>query len=64
MSKNLRMTLLVVLSFMALIFWYLAITVPMVSATAPALFAIFLSVLVYFIWRKKPKKVSRGEISA
>lgn len=39
----------------ALLFWYMTLTVPMVSATAPALIAIALTIGVYFLWPKHHK---------
>lgn len=55
----LRWILTVVVSLLALLFWYMTLTVPMVSAAAPALIAIALSVGVYFVRPKhhKPSKV-------
>lgn len=55
----LRWILTVIVSLLALLFWYMTLTVPMVSAAAPALIAIALSVGVYFVRPKhhKPSKV-------
>lgn len=51
-----RWILTSVLSLLALLFWYMALTVPMISAAAPAVIAIALSVAVYFTWPKHRKK--------
>lgn len=40
----------------ALLFWYITISVPMISATAPAVIAIALSILAYFVWPKRRRK--------
>lgn len=54
----LRWILTVVAVVLALLFWYMALTVPMVSAAAPALIAIALTVGVYFLWPKRHHKVA------
>lgn len=40
----------------ALLFWYTALTVPMISATAPALIALCLTLTLFFIWPKRGSK--------
>jgi len=53
-----RWILTVVAALLALLFWYMTLTVPMVSATAPAVIAVALTVGVFFAWPKRNKKVS------
>lgn len=48
-------TTLVIL--LALLFWYMALTVPMGSASAPTIIAIALSISAYFVWPKNRKVV-------
>jgi hypothetical protein len=52
-----RWILTVVAVIFALMFWYIALTVPMVSATAPVVIAVALTVGVFFVWPKRNKKV-------
>lgn len=56
MPRWLRLTLAVVVLLFALLFWYMTLTVPMISATAPALIAIVLSFATYFVWPKRRKE--------
>ena len=44
-------TIIVILA--ALLFWFMTLTVPMITATTPGLIALALSVLAYFTWPKK-----------
>lgn len=46
-----------VVILLALFFWYVTLTVPMISATAPGMIAIALSVTIYFLWPKRRKTV-------
>jgi hypothetical protein len=48
-----RKIITTVVVLLAILFWYMTLTVPMISATAPGLIALALSVLAYFIWPKK-----------
>lgn len=52
----LRWLLTAVIIIVALFFWYVTLTVPMISATAPAMIAIALSIMTYFIWPKRRRK--------
>lgn len=51
----LRWLLTVLAIIFALLFWYMALTVPMVQATAPAIIAVALSVVAFFAWPKHRK---------
>jgi Flp pilus assembly protein TadB len=53
----LRKIFAVILALLALLFWFMTLTVPMVSAAAPALIALALTVAVYFVWPKHKNKV-------
>lgn len=53
----LRWILVALAIVLALMFWTIALTVPMISAAAPALLAIAFTVCVYFLWPKKDKAI-------
>lgn len=55
----LRWILTTVVILLALLFWYIALTVPMVSAAAPTLIAIVFTVAVYFVWPKRHKSAEK-----
>jgi len=48
----LRWFLTVTVILLALLFWAVTLTVPAISATAPAMISIALSIAVYFVWPK------------
>lgn len=54
-----------IIIFCALLFWYMTLTVPMITATTPAIIAVTLSVVAYFLWpkrdRNKPTLEPKGE---
>jgi hypothetical protein len=57
-----RWLLTSVLIVFSLLLWYMTLTVPMVSATAPAILAIMFSGITYLTWptrrrKKKPEMV-------
>lgn len=54
-QNMLRWFLTAVVIVVALLFWYITLTVPMISAAAPAVIAIAFSVAVYFVWPKHRK---------
>lgn len=58
MPRWIRWILTGIIIVLALLFWYIALTVPMISATAPAVIAIALTISVYFMWPKKKVLVS------
>lgn len=47
----LRWILVVLLSLVAALFWWLTLTVPIITATTPALLALAFSMAVIFVWR-------------
>lgn len=49
-----------VIVLFALLFWYITFVVPMISAAAPAVIAIALSVVAFFIW---PRRKNRGTLA-
>jgi len=52
MHRKLRITLSVICILLFLFFAYAALTVPMISATTPALFTIATGLLAWFAWPK------------
>lgn len=57
MPRWVRWILTALIIILALFFWAITLTVPLISATAPALIAIALSITVYFIWPKNREMV-------
>lgn len=57
MPHWLRLTISIVVLLFALLFWIMALTVPMISATAPLLIAVILTALGVLIWMKSRKEV-------
>jgi hypothetical protein len=51
------LTISIVVLLFALLFWIMALTVPMISATAPLLIAVILTALGVLIWMKSRKEV-------
>lgn len=59
MPRWMRWILTVIVIVLALFFWAITLTVPMISATTPAIIAIALSVLIYFVWPKNRDQKAR-----
>lgn len=54
----LRWIFTTIVVLLALLFWYMTLTVPMVVATTPGLIAIFLSVVATLTWPKRREKTA------
>ena len=50
-----RITGSVLLALTSALFFWMALTVPAFAATAPAVIAIFLATVAWFVWPKKKK---------